>query len=227
MNAQIQNEYYPDVILEQLRLLGRESVSGPVSRRGFLKASAAAGGGLLIGFGLLGSNEAKAGAPGGFGGPPAPLNPSAYVKVGTDGKITLYSKNPEIGQSIKTAFGMILAEELDAKWSDVTVEQAPVDARAYPMQLAGGSLSIPLAYDTLRQAGGAARAMLVAAAAKEWGVPASEITTSEGVCTHAGSRRSMSYGQLATAAAAMPVPAVADLKLKDKKDFKIMGTRRT
>src|SRR5690606_21188385 len=147
---------------------------------------------------FLGGDKAQAGAPGGFGAP-QPLRPDAYVKIAADGKITLYSKNPEIGQGIKTAFGMILAEELDAKWTDVTVEQAPVDAGIYPMQLAGGSLSIPWAYDMLRQSGAAARAMLVAAAAQEWGVPASEITTSESVVTHAASRRSMSYGQLAAA----------------------------
>lgn len=228
MNARINsNEYYPDVLLEQMGALAHDTSPGAVSRRGFLKASAVAGGGLMLGFSLLGGDKAQAGAPGGFGGAPQALRPDAYVKIAADGKITLYSKNPEIGQGIKTAFGMILAEELDAKWSDVTVEQAPVDASTYTMQLAGGSLSIPWAYDMLRQSGGAARAMLVAAAAQEWGVPASEITTSESVVTHAASRRSMSYGQLAAAAATMPVPAASELKLKDKKDFKLMGTFQT
>lgn len=230
MNANIQNEYYPDVLLEQLRKQAADeeaSLASPVSRRTFLSVSALAGGGLMLGFGLAGSEQAKAGAPGGFGGPPAPLNPSAYVKIATDGKITIYSKNPEIGQGIKTAFAILIAEELDAKWSDVIVEQAPVDARNYPQQFAGGSLSIPSNYTQMRQAGAAARALLVSAAAQQWGVPASEITTSESVVSHAASRRSMSYGQLATAAASQPVPAAADLKLKDKKDFKLIGTRIT
>ena len=149
------------------------------------------------------------------------------MTIKPDGKITLMSKNPEIGQGIKTAFGVILAEELDAKWADVTVEQAPINSAVYGTQFAGGSLSIPMAYTTLRNAGAGARAMLVAAAAQEWGVPAAEITTSESVVTHAASRRSMSYGQLATKAASMPLPNPAELKLKDRKDWKIMGTRVT
>jgi isoquinoline 1-oxidoreductase beta subunit len=230
MNANLDHEYYPDILLEQMMRKQPESAATleAVSRRSFLKVSAAAGGGLVLGFGLLGSDEATAGAPGGFGGgPPAPLNPGAYVKIATDGKITIYSKNPEIGQSIKTAFAMIIAEELDAKWTDVTVEQAPIDPRLYPQQFAGGSLSIPSNYTQMRQAGAAARSLLVAAAAQQWNVPAAEITTGDSVVTHAASRRSMSYGQLATAAAGMPAPMAADLKLKDRKDFKIIGTRIT
>jgi isoquinoline 1-oxidoreductase beta subunit len=235
MNAQInqisQNEYYPDVLLEALSKdapqAGGAVLNGPVSRRGFLKASAIAGGGMVLGFSLLGgSHEARAGAPGGFG-PPQPLRPDAYVKIGTDGKVTIYSKNPEIGQGIKTALPQVIAEELDVKWDDVTVEQAPIDAALYPSQFAGGSMSVPLAYNAMRQAGAAARAMLVAAAAQEWGVPASEITTKEGVVTHAASRRSMSYGQLATKAASMPVPAANELKFKDPKDYTIVGQRLT
>jgi isoquinoline 1-oxidoreductase beta subunit len=149
------------------------------------------------------------------------------VKIAPDGKITLYSKNPEIGQGIKTAFGVILAEELDAKWSDVTVEQAPINAAVYGSQFAGGSLSIPTAFTSLRQAGAGARAMLVAAAAQQWGVPASECTASDSTVIHAASNRKLGYGALANAAAALPVPAVTDLKLKDRKDWKLMGKRTT
>jgi isoquinoline 1-oxidoreductase beta subunit len=242
MSAVIHNEYYPPVILEQLERmekLERESLgvaaamNGPVSRRGFMKVSAGVGGGLMLAIGFLGADSADAQQAGGGGGrpagpPPGPtFNPGAYVRVAPDGKITLISKNPEIGQGIKTAFGVILAEELDAKWSDVTVEQAPINSAVYGTQFAGGSLSIPMAYDTLRRAGAGARAMLVAAAAKEWGVPESEITTADSVVTHAASRRSMSYGQLATAAMTMPVPNPQQLKLKDRKDWKLMGKRTT
>ena len=231
MKPNLENEYYPDVLLAQWGLKEPEKVlpvaAEPVSRRTFLTVSAVAGGGMMLGFGLTHSDQAAAGAPGGFGGfggAAQALNPSAYVKIAPDGKITIMGKNPEIGQGIKTAFAMIIAEELDAKWSDVIVEQAPIDSRSYGQQMAGGSTSIPSNYNSMRQAGAAARALLVAAAAQQWGVPASEITTAEGVVTHAASRRSASYGQLAAAAATMPVPAAADLKLKDPKDFKIIGT---
>ena len=210
MSAEM-NEYYPRAILEQLErqsVAESKVVTGPLSRRSFMRVSAAVGGGLVLAFGF-GSEDADAqqapaagAAPRPAGPPPGPaFNPGAYVTIAPDGKITLLSKNPEIGQGIKTAFGVILAEELDAKWSDVTVEQAPINSAVYGAQFAGGSLSIPLAFDTLRRAGAGARAMLVAAAAKEWGVPESEITTSNSVVTHAASNRSMSYGQLATAAA--------------------------
>ncbi|MEO6186474.1 MAG: molybdopterin cofactor-binding domain-containing protein [Steroidobacteraceae bacterium] len=241
MNAIVntENEYYPPVILEQIaqmEKLERESMNplaGPVSRRSFMKVSAGAGGGLILAFGFGMSEKAEAQAAAGAAparpaGPPGPaFNPSAYVRIAPDGKVTLVSKNPEIGQGIKTAFGVILAEELDAKWSDVTIEQAPINSAVYGTQFAGGSLSIPSAYTTLRQAGAGARAMLVAAAAQQWGVPQSEITTSEGVVKHAGSNRSATYGELANAAAALPVPDVASLKLKDRKDFKLMGKRTT
>jgi len=238
MNAVVNNEYYPDVLRQQIAELEKESVlpalaTGPVSRRGFLQASAAAGGGLLLAFGLLGSGTAEAQQAGGGGArpagpPPGPqFNPGAYVKIAPDGKITLYSKNPEIGQGIKTAFGVILAEELDAKWSDVTVEQAPINSAVYGAQFAGGSLSIPMAFTSLRQAGAGARAMLVAAAAQQWGVPAAECSASDSAVTHAASNRTLGYGALATAAAAMPVPALQDVKLKDRKDWKLMGKRTT
>ncbi len=195
-----------------------------------MKVGAGVGGGLVLAFGLgeeLGAQQAQGQAAARPAGPPPgpPFNPSAYVKVGSDGKITLYSKNPEIGQGIKTAFGVILAEELDAKWSDVTVEQSEIKESVYGRQFAGGSLSIPMNYTTLRRAGAGARALLVAAAAKDWGVPESEISVADSLVTHAASRRSASFGQLASKAAAMPLPNPETLKLKDRKNWKLMGTR--
>ncbi len=240
MNSVIntENEYYPPAILEQIALMERESqgsapVTGPVSRRNFMKVSAGAGGGLVLAFGLGLGEKADAQQAPGPGGPrpggapaaPQPINTNAYVRIAPDGRITLVSKNPEIGQGIKTAFGIIMAEELDAKWSDVTIEQAPIDSATYGQQFAGGSTSIPSAYNTLRNAGAAARAMLVAAAAKQWDVPESEITTSESVVRHAASNRSLTYGALATAAAALPAPTTAQVKVKDRKDWKLMGKR--
>jgi isoquinoline 1-oxidoreductase beta subunit len=234
MNA-VNHDYLPRELLEQLEHAAdadASALTGAVSRRSFMKVSAGAGGGLMlaIGFGMgdARAQQAQGGGARPPGPPPGPpFNPSAYVHIAPDGKITLQSKNPEIGQGIKTAFGVILAEELDAKWSDVTIEQSPINAAVYGPQFAGGSLSIPMAYDSLRRAGAGARAMLVSAAAKSWGVPESEITTSDSVATHAASRRAMSYGQLATAAAALPVPDPKALKLKDRKDWKLMGKRTT
>jgi isoquinoline 1-oxidoreductase subunit beta len=237
MNSNIDKEYYPDVVREQFaKAEGMPSLGAlattPVSRRGFMQASAAVGGGLMLAFGFLGADSAQAQQAGGGGGrpagPPGPaFNPGAYVKIAPDGKITLYSKNPEIGQGIKTGFGVILAEELDAKWSDVTVEQSAINAAVYGAQFAGGSLSIPMNFVTLRQAGAGARALLVAAAAQQWGVPAAELTTSDSTVIHAASNRRASYGSLATAAASMPAPNPAELKLKDRKDWKLMGKRFT
>jgi isoquinoline 1-oxidoreductase beta subunit len=199
-----------------------------VDRRSFLKVAGGVGGGLILALCVAAPKAvfAQAGPPGAPRGPA--FAPGAYVRIAPSGKITLLSKNPEIGQGIKTAFGLILAEELDCKWSDVTVEQSPINAAVYGAQFAGGSLSIPMNWDALRQAGAGARAMLVAAAAKEWGVPESEITTSDSMVKHSSSNRSLSYGTLADRAAAMPVPADPKLlKLKDRKDYKLLGNRFT
>jgi isoquinoline 1-oxidoreductase beta subunit len=195
-----------------------------LSRRGFLKVAGGAAGGLVLGLSMGAPGEAQAQS---AGPPPRPFAPGAFVRVAPDGKITLISKNPEIGQGIKTGFGVILAEELDAKWSDVTVQQAEVNAAVYGAQIAGGSMSIPRAWDELRYAGAGARAMLVAAAAQRWGVPASDLTTSDSTVIHAASGRTASYGSLATAAAALPVPDIQSLKLKARKDYKLIGKRFT
>jgi isoquinoline 1-oxidoreductase beta subunit len=195
-----------------------------LSRRGFLKVAGGAAGGLVLGLSMGAPGEAQAQS---AGPPPRPFAPGAFVRVAPDGKITLISKNPEIGQGIKTGFGVMLAEELDAKWSDVTVQQAEVNAAVYGSQIAGGSMSTPRAWDELRYAGAGARAMLVAAAAQRWGVPASDLTTSESAVTHAASGRKATYGSLATAAAALPVPDIQSLKLKSRKDYKLIGKRFT
>jgi isoquinoline 1-oxidoreductase beta subunit len=195
-----------------------------LSRRGFIKVASGAAGGLVLGLSMGAPGEAQAQS---AGPPPRPFAPGAFVRVAPDGKITLISKNPEIGQGIKTGFGVILAEELDAKWSDVTVEQAEVNRAVYGTQIAGGSMSIPRAWDELRYAGAGARAMLVAAAAQRWGVPASDLTTSDSTVIHAASGRKASYGSLATAAAALPVPDIQSLKLKARKDYTLIGKRFT
>src|SRR5690606_25770475 len=148
---------------------------------------------------------------------------NAYIWILPNGEVHIVNKNPEIGQGIKTAFPQIIAEELDVAWKDVRAEDAEVDAARYGGQFAGGSMSIPMDYDTLRRVGGAARLMLVTAAARSWGVPVDQCETSEGVVYHKASNRQATYGQLATAAARIAPPNPAQVKLKDPKDFKIIG----
>ena len=157
----------------------------------------------------------------------ASFDANPYVQIQPDGKIVLFAKNPDVGQGVKTSLPMIVAEELDADWQHVEVRQSIIDAAKYGPQFAGGSLSIPMNYESLRRAGATARAMLVAAAAKTWNVPAAELTTQASTVRHAASNRSATYGQLAEVAATMPVPDAASLTLKPKQNFKLLGTRVT
>lgn len=202
----------------EIALLGPLPAFTDVSRRGFIRMSAGAGAGLMLGVGLSAGAGAQVGAP-------APVVPSAYVQIKPDGQTILFAKNPDMGQGVKTAFALVLAEELDADWNAVSVVQSDVDAARYGSQMAGGSLSITLNWTTLRQAGAGARAMLVAAAAKQWGVPAAELTTSAGTVRHAASGRSASYGSLADAAAQLPTPDIATLPLKGRGQFTLLGKR--
>ncbi len=192
-----------------------------VSRRTFLKLTGIAGGGLTLGF-LAGAPHTAQGqaATGDFA-------PNAYVNIATDGSILIYNKNPEVGQGIKTAFPMIVAEELDAAWDDVRVEQSAISAEIYGRQVAGGSRSIPSEWNELREAGAAARAMLVRAAAEEWGVPAAECSTADSAVTHDPTGRRLGYGELADAAAALPVPDPGTLSLKSRDEYRLLGRRIT
>jgi isoquinoline 1-oxidoreductase subunit beta len=195
------------------------------SRRMFLKATAIAGGGLLLHsviepLARAGMAEAAAGT---AGDGAAALN--AYIRITPDGIVTIMSKNPEIGQGIKTMLPMVIAEELDVDWRNVRIEQAPLDAAKFEQQFAGGSRATPLNYDPLRRVGAAARQMLVAAAAQSWNVEPSECSTAAGLVVHGRSGRSLGYGALAAKAADMPVPDPAAVALKDPKSFKIIGKR--
>jgi isoquinoline 1-oxidoreductase beta subunit len=196
------------------------TLSNP-SRRNFLKLAAAAGGGLLIGFNWL-ESEAATSAALPAGGAVAGADFNSYLSINPQGIITILSPNPEVGQGIKTAFPIIVAEELDADWTKVVVEQAPLDTKKFERQVAGGSGSIPHSWQRLRKAGATARLMLMEAAAKRWNVPVGELTTDKGFVVHASSNRRLSYGELATEAAQVSVPA--DVKLKDQKDFKLIGS---
>lgn len=190
-----------------------------LSRRGFLKVAGLAGGGLALSFYLDSGTPAAAQTRGEFA-------PNAFVRVGSDGSVLIYSKGPEIGQGIKTAFALIVAEELDADWSTVRVEQAPINPAVYGRQGAGGSTSIPSNWDALRQAGAVARAMLVSAAAAEWKIPVSECRTEAGKVI-AKNGRTLSYGQLADQAAKLPVPDPKTITLKSRADYRLLGKRHT
>jgi isoquinoline 1-oxidoreductase beta subunit len=156
------------------------------------------------------------------------LAPNAFVRVGADNSVTVIAKHIEMGQGTYTGLATLVAEELDADWSQVRVEGAPADAERYnnllwgPTQGTGGSTAIGNSYEQMRKAGAAARAMLVAAAAEMWRVPAAEISVSNGMVSHKGGRKA-TFGALAEKASAMPVPA--DVKLKDPKQFKLIGKK--
>ncbi len=191
-------------------------------RRSFIKSTVLAGGGMVLGFSWM------------AGCKPTPeqvlnmpkewFNINGFLKIGENGVATIMSQNPEIGQNVKTSMPMIIAEELDIDWKNVIVEQAPLDTTLFKWQIAGGSQSIRQGWPVLRMAGATARRMLMEAAAQEWQVPVEEVTTEAGVLHHKASGKSIGYGAVASAAAKVPVPA--EVKLKDLKDFKIIGTPR-
>lgn len=217
------DQYLHDVIrdAEAAFEASPETRTQTLGRRSFLKLTGLAGGGLALAFYLEGGTQSLAAQASGE------FAPNGFIHISPDGSILIYSKNPEIGQGIKTAFPMIIAEELDADWEDVRVEQAPIDQAVYGRQAAGGSRSIPSSWDQLRQAGAVARAMLVAAAAQEWGVPASQCQTDKSTVIHSRSGRRLGYGELANKAAALPVPDPKSLTLKKRADYKLLGTRVT
>ena len=196
------------------------SSSIPFSRRNFLRTSSLAGGGLLIGFNLFTACKSDVKPPIDL----ADLNYddfNAFIKIAKNGAVTIFSPNPEIGQGVKTAMPMIIAEELDVAWDYVFVEQGVLDTQNYTRQVAGGSQSIRFGWDALRQTGATAKQMLVNAAAAKWGVAASELSVSEGVITNAAGE-TLGYGDLVDEAAKLEVPE--EVTLKEPKDYKIIGT---
>lgn len=190
------------------------------SRRYFLKASALSGGGLMLSYcGIKGSKPMT---------PENAINSipnefhslNGFVKIASDNTITIMAPNPEGGQGVKTSLPMIVAEELDVDWKDIIIEQADLDTKHFTRQFIGGSQAIHQGWKPLRIAGATARQLLREAAAKLWSVPMEEISTKTGVLLHT-SGKSAKYGDMAALAATLPVPT--NVKLKDIRDFTIIG----
>jgi len=189
------------------------------SRRSFLKTSALASGGMLIGFNLFNACKSDVELPVDL----SQLNYkdfNAYIKISPEGKVTIYSVNPEIGQGVKTAMPMIIAEELDVAWDDVYVVQAPLDTENFSGQVAGGSQSIRRSWQPLRETGATAKQMFVNAAAARWGVAANTCIVKAGIISNANGE-TLGYGDVVEDAAVLEIPE--DITLKDSKDFNIIG----
>jgi len=197
-----------------------------LSRRDFLRSSGAAG--LVLGFACLPACRALTASPVDGPAPPvhAPFTPNAFIRVAPDNTVTIVCKHLEMGQGNTTGLATLAADELDADWSLVRTEYAPSDPKVYnnvfygEMQITGGSTSIANSFMQMRSAGATARAMLVAAAANAWHVPAAEINTANSVLTHASGRRA-TYGEMAAAAGRLPVPK--DVALKQPQHFTLIG----
>ncbi len=196
------------------------TVTSPaLNRRDFLKLTGLAGGGLALAFfirsgGTAGAAEKTAGS----------FEPNAFVRITPDGKVTIVSKQPEMGQGVKTSLPMIIAEQLEVPWKEVVIEQADFDTAKYGNQGAGGSQSTPRNYDTFHLVGATVRTMLVTAAAQTWGVPATECRAENGAVLHS-SGKSLKYGQLVAKAAKLPVPPKEEVKLKPASQYQLLGKR--
>jgi isoquinoline 1-oxidoreductase beta subunit len=185
----------------------------PLSRREFVTAGIAAGAGLVIGFYL--PHKSSSGNVDSF-------SPNAYLRITPDNKVTIVVARSEMGQGVRTALPMILAEELEADWKQIAIEQAGAST-LFGDQTTGGSASIRTTWDPMRKAGAAAREMLISAAALTWNVPRSRCTAENGHIKYTATNRILSYGELASKAATLPVPT--DVTLKQSKDYKIVGQR--
>jgi isoquinoline 1-oxidoreductase beta subunit len=196
-----------------------------MERRDFLRVSAIVGGGLL----LTAHAEPLTALEGAF--PlPADFSPNAFIKMTPDGIVTIMAKNPEIGQGVKTMLPMLIADEFDVEWKNVRTVQADLDPKTgqnavFQGQSAGGSTATPNNWLPMRRVGAAARSLMITAAAQTWNVPESECATMPGMVMHEPTHRHLAYTALLEKAATLPAPVLTDtsIKLKDPKDFRIIG----
>jgi isoquinoline 1-oxidoreductase beta subunit len=186
-----------------------------MNRRFFLRASAIAGGGFMLSLKAELKAQSRPGAPA--------LSPADFISIAPDGTATIVATNQELGQGALNLLPMMIAEELDVDWKAVRIVRSGVGPK-YGGQVTGGSSATPTQWEPMRRIGGAARQMLIAAAAQTWAVAPEECSTASGVVHHRASNRSLGYGELARKASSMPTPAFASLRLKDPKDYKIIGT---
>ena len=187
------------------------------NRRSFLKVSAAGGAGLLLQFSWFSGLAQSDVQPEDIA-----FDLNAYIRINGNGTVTIFSPNPEIGQNVKTSMPLIVAEELDVAWDQVTVEQAPLDTKKFSRQIAGGSQSIRAGWDGLRMAGATARYLFLNAAAKLWNIPAEDLVTEEGMVKHLPTNKTIAYKELIDEASKIEIPE--EVPLKALKDFKLIGT---
>jgi isoquinoline 1-oxidoreductase subunit beta len=188
-----------------------------MNRRSFLQLTALAGGGLALNLYRSPLNSAEA------QGTPPELTPQAFIHIGSDGVVTIMARASESGQGMRNMLPMLIAEELDVDWKDVRVQQAELNEKIYGAQFSGGSANTPEGWEPMRRVGAAGRQLLITAAAQTWSVPEAECTTQSGRVLHAASSRSASYGELAAKASGLPAPSLSSVKLKDPKDYRIIG----
>jgi isoquinoline 1-oxidoreductase beta subunit len=188
-----------------------------LSRRSFLQLSTLAGGGFALS--LYRSPLSAAQGP----GAPPDVTPQAFIHIAPDGVVTIMARASESGQGMRNMLPMLIAEELDVDWKDVRVQQAELDEKKYGPQFSGGSANTPMGWDPMRRVGAAGRQLLISAAAAQWNVAAAECTTQSGRVLHAASGHSAGYGEMADKAASLPAPALSSVKLKDPKDYHIIG----
>lgn len=215
-NYRISNRF----LFETIKVMKMEKPSSAHSRRTFLKSSFLAGGGFMISFSIL-PDLAMAEKANALNLPEGWNEITGYIKITADNLIKIINPNPEFGQNVMTSLPMMVAEELDVDWENVVVEMGPHDAVKLGPQFTGGSNSVRMYWKPLREAGAAARNMLMQAAAQTWSVPIEELTTKSGMIHHEKSGKKATYGEFASKAATLPIPK--GLKLKEVKNFGVVG----